>query len=160
VLCVAILWVSLVIFAVIILYVASQRVFIVVSEYFVIDSVRKLWSTPSYFTWRIGEWTSLQAEGSRIILRLASSSLYIFLAYVTPPEVLATASIVFKIVGTDLINMSGWQLLSSYDPNCLILLLQMTPTWNWPSRLWRSWTGAWISWRPSRLTAPYPIWRP
>jgi len=35
-------------FASITLYVASQRVFIVVSVYFVIDSVRKLLDTPSY----------------------------------------------------------------------------------------------------------------
>jgi hypothetical protein len=35
-------------FAAITLYVASQRVFIVVSVYFVIDSVRKLLVTPSY----------------------------------------------------------------------------------------------------------------
>jgi hypothetical protein len=44
--CIAILWVSLVSFAAITLCVASQRVFIVV--YFVIDSVRKLFDTPSY----------------------------------------------------------------------------------------------------------------
>jgi hypothetical protein len=31
---------------------ASQRVFIVVSVHFVIDSVRKLLVTPSYFDWR------------------------------------------------------------------------------------------------------------
>jgi hypothetical protein len=36
-------------FAAITLYVASQRVFIVVSLYFVIDSVRKLLDTPSYW---------------------------------------------------------------------------------------------------------------
>jgi hypothetical protein len=35
-------------FAAITLYVACQRVFIVVSVYFVIDSVRKLLDTPSY----------------------------------------------------------------------------------------------------------------
>jgi hypothetical protein len=35
-------------FAAITLCVASQRVFIVVSAYFVIDSVRKLLDTPSY----------------------------------------------------------------------------------------------------------------
>jgi hypothetical protein len=46
--CIAILWVSLMSFAAISLYVASQRVFIVVSIYFVIDSVRKLLDTPSY----------------------------------------------------------------------------------------------------------------
>jgi hypothetical protein len=45
--CIAILWVSLVSFAAITLCVASQRVFIVVSVYFVIDSVRKLLDTPS-----------------------------------------------------------------------------------------------------------------
>jgi hypothetical protein len=46
--CIAILWVSLVSFSAITLYVASQRVFIVVSEYFVLDSVRKLLDTPLY----------------------------------------------------------------------------------------------------------------
>jgi hypothetical protein len=35
-------------FAAITLFVASQRVFVVVSVYFVIDSVRKLLDTPSY----------------------------------------------------------------------------------------------------------------
>jgi hypothetical protein len=43
-----ILWVSLVSFAPITLCVASQRVFIVVSVYFVIDSVGKILHTPSY----------------------------------------------------------------------------------------------------------------
>jgi hypothetical protein len=43
--CIAILWVCLVSFAVITLFVASQRVFVVV--YFVIDSIRKLLDTPS-----------------------------------------------------------------------------------------------------------------
>jgi hypothetical protein len=46
--CIVILWVSLVSFAGITLCVASQRVFIVVSVYLVIDSVRKLFDTPSY----------------------------------------------------------------------------------------------------------------
>jgi hypothetical protein len=46
--CIAILWVSLVSFVAITIYVASQRVFIVVSVYFVIDSIRKLFDTPSY----------------------------------------------------------------------------------------------------------------
>jgi hypothetical protein len=45
--CIAILSVSLVSFAAITLFVASQRVFIGVSVYFVIDSVRKLSDTPS-----------------------------------------------------------------------------------------------------------------
>jgi hypothetical protein len=45
---IAILWVNLVSFAAITLFVASQRVFIVVSVYFVIDSVRKHLDTPSY----------------------------------------------------------------------------------------------------------------
>jgi hypothetical protein len=44
--CIAILWVRVASFAAIILCVASQRVFIVVSVYFVIDSVRKLLDTP------------------------------------------------------------------------------------------------------------------
>jgi hypothetical protein len=46
--CIAILWVSLVIFAAITLYVASQRVIPKVSVYFDIDSVRKLLDTLSY----------------------------------------------------------------------------------------------------------------
>jgi hypothetical protein len=46
--CIVILWVSLVSFAAITLCVASQQVFIVVSVYFFIDSVRKLFGTPSY----------------------------------------------------------------------------------------------------------------
>jgi hypothetical protein len=46
--CIAILWVSLVSFATLTLYVASQRVFIFVSIYFLIDSVRKLLDTPLY----------------------------------------------------------------------------------------------------------------
>jgi hypothetical protein len=46
--CIAILWVSLVSFAAITLCVAFQRVFIVVSVHFVIDSVRKLLDTSSY----------------------------------------------------------------------------------------------------------------
>jgi hypothetical protein len=47
--CIAILWVSLVSFAAITLCVASQRVFISVSVYFVIDSVRKfLLHPPTY----------------------------------------------------------------------------------------------------------------
>jgi hypothetical protein len=44
--CISILWVSLVSFAAIIIYVASQRQFIIV--YFVMDSVRELLDSPSY----------------------------------------------------------------------------------------------------------------
>jgi hypothetical protein len=47
--CIAILWVSLVIFAAMIPCVASKQVFIVV-VYFVIDSVRQLLDTPPYNT--------------------------------------------------------------------------------------------------------------
>jgi hypothetical protein len=47
--CIAIVWVSQVSFAAITLCVASQRVFIVVSVYFVIDLVRKLLDAPSCF---------------------------------------------------------------------------------------------------------------
>jgi hypothetical protein len=43
---IAILWVNLVSFTAITLCVASQRVFIVVSVYFFIDSVRKFWIHP------------------------------------------------------------------------------------------------------------------
>jgi hypothetical protein len=46
--CITSLWVSLVSFAAMTVCVASQRVFIVVSVYFVIDWVRKLLDTPSY----------------------------------------------------------------------------------------------------------------
>jgi hypothetical protein len=46
--CIAILWFSLASFAVIILCVASQLVFIVAVVCLVIDSVRKLLNTPSY----------------------------------------------------------------------------------------------------------------
>jgi hypothetical protein len=46
--CIAILWVSLVSFAAITLCLVSQRVFIGISVYFVIDSARKLLDTPSY----------------------------------------------------------------------------------------------------------------
>jgi hypothetical protein len=46
--CIAIMWISLLSFVAITLCVASQRVFIVVSVYFVIDSVRKLLDTHSY----------------------------------------------------------------------------------------------------------------
>jgi hypothetical protein len=46
--CIAILRVSLVSFVTITLHVASQRMSIVVSVHFVIDSVRKLLVTPSY----------------------------------------------------------------------------------------------------------------
>jgi hypothetical protein len=46
--CIPILWLSLVSFATMTLFVASQRVFIVVSVYFIINSIRKLLDTPSY----------------------------------------------------------------------------------------------------------------
>jgi hypothetical protein len=46
--CIAILWVSVVSFVAITLCIASQWVFIVVSLYSVIDSVRKFLDTPSY----------------------------------------------------------------------------------------------------------------
>jgi hypothetical protein len=48
--CIAILWVNLVSLTAITLCVASQRLIIVVGVYFVIDSVRKLFDTPSYIT--------------------------------------------------------------------------------------------------------------
>jgi hypothetical protein len=54
--CIAILWVSLVSFAAITLCVASQRVFIIIVVYFVIDSVRKLLDTPSYKCRVLGLW--------------------------------------------------------------------------------------------------------
>jgi hypothetical protein len=51
--CIAVLWVSLVSFAAITICVASQRVFIVLLVYFIIESVRKLLDTPSYFQWNV-----------------------------------------------------------------------------------------------------------
>jgi hypothetical protein len=55
---IAILWASLSSFAAITICVASQRVIPKVSVYFVIDSVRKPWGTPSYlvfpFIWLVG----------------------------------------------------------------------------------------------------------
>jgi hypothetical protein len=50
-------------FAAIIHCVASQRVFIVVFNYFVIDSVRKLLDTPSYLTERHALKTYRRVEG-------------------------------------------------------------------------------------------------
>jgi hypothetical protein len=46
--CIVILWVNIVSFVAITFCVASERVFIVVIVYFVIDSIRKLLDTPSY----------------------------------------------------------------------------------------------------------------
>jgi hypothetical protein len=46
--CMVILWISLVTFSAITLWVTPQRLFIFVSVYFVIDSVRELLNTPSY----------------------------------------------------------------------------------------------------------------
>lgn len=37
---------------------------------------------------------------------------------------------------------------------------QMTRTRNWPWRQWRSWSGVWTSWRPSRPTALSATWPP
>jgi hypothetical protein len=53
--CIAILWVSLVSFSAITLCIASQRVIPKVSVYFVIDSVRKLLDTTSYWKTSDGE---------------------------------------------------------------------------------------------------------
>jgi hypothetical protein len=52
--CIAILLVSVMSFAAISLYVASQRVFIVTVVYFFMNSVRKLLDTPSYYFLRRG----------------------------------------------------------------------------------------------------------
>jgi hypothetical protein len=51
--CIAILLVSLVSFAAISLYIAPQRVLIVVSVYWIIDSVRKLLDTTSYIVYEL-----------------------------------------------------------------------------------------------------------
>jgi hypothetical protein len=60
---IAVLWVSLVSFVAITFCVASQRVFIVVSIYFVIDSVRKLLDTPSYFFFSRPQWFKSWSSG-------------------------------------------------------------------------------------------------
>jgi hypothetical protein len=52
-------------FAAITLCIASQRVFIVVSVYFVIDSFRKLLDTPSYFDSR-GSFPGSRAAGREV----------------------------------------------------------------------------------------------
>jgi hypothetical protein len=57
--CVAILWVSLVNFAAITFFVASQRTIIVVSVYFVIDSVWKLLDRPSYNSYNTWDYNEL-----------------------------------------------------------------------------------------------------
>ena len=41
-----------------------------------------------------------------------------------------------------------------------VLSLQMKHFSGCLLRLWRSWTGAWTSWRPSRPTGLSPTWRP
>jgi hypothetical protein len=57
-------------FAAITLYIASQRVFIVVVVYFVIDSVRKLLDIPSYFfkvpTNSVGKYSYMLAFKTRL----------------------------------------------------------------------------------------------
>jgi hypothetical protein len=65
---IAILWVSLVSFATITLFVASLRVFIVVSIYFFIDSVRKLLDTPLYFSFPYPCYLTCQFVTSQIWL--------------------------------------------------------------------------------------------
>jgi hypothetical protein len=72
--CIAILWVSLVSFAAITICVASQRVFIVISVYFVIDSVRKLLDKPSCVVSSAEELTGWQDEYSSSITQNVSSS--------------------------------------------------------------------------------------
>jgi len=65
--CIAILWVSLVSFTAIILFVASQRVFVFV-VCFVIDSVRKLLDAP----WHISEFASrVKKKSFRILVWIA-----------------------------------------------------------------------------------------
>jgi hypothetical protein len=54
--CIAILWVSLVIFDAITLFVASQRVIPKLSVYFVIDSDLKLLDTPSYIAFLVTDY--------------------------------------------------------------------------------------------------------
>jgi hypothetical protein len=70
------LWVSLMSFAAITLCVASQRVFIVVRVYLVIDSVRKLLDTPSYTA------TAVNSTG-RVSCRIMFACILILIVYVT-----------------------------------------------------------------------------
>jgi hypothetical protein len=51
-------------FAAITLYIASQRVFIVVSLCFVIDSVRKLLNTSSYSAFRVTDLLTYSVHGA------------------------------------------------------------------------------------------------
>jgi len=63
--CIVILWVNLASLAAMTLCVASQRVFIVVSLCFVIDSIRKRLDTPSYSVeWRCGKVEELSGRGT------------------------------------------------------------------------------------------------
>jgi hypothetical protein len=66
---IAILWVSLVSFAAITLYVASQRVFIVV-VYFVINSVRNFWINPRILMKSCDNWNT-NTTMNRVLVRTA-----------------------------------------------------------------------------------------
>jgi hypothetical protein len=105
--CIAILWVSLVSFASITIYVASQRVFIVVSVYFIIDSVRKLLETPSYAWWPTPTGhvntvlTDTLISGSVPKLPTTTNSmqfgLYVFWMMVSDGELCVECSLHFKL---------------------------------------------------------------
>jgi hypothetical protein len=70
--CIAILWVSLVSFAAVTLYVASQRVFIVISVNFVIDSIRKLLDTPLFvFHIQLSLWSAVIKNISSNVRKLS-----------------------------------------------------------------------------------------
>ncbi len=61
-------------------------------------------------------------------------------------------------------TMSGKPRLARSNASKLIIpfpvSLQRRPTRNWPPRPWRSWIGAWTSWRPCRPDTPSVRWPP
>jgi len=84
--CIAILWISLVSFATITLCVAS-RVFIVVSTYFIINSVQKLLDTPSciYFTFPLFlRFLVITSHTYTVLCRFANEMVYVGLSYYGP----------------------------------------------------------------------------
>jgi hypothetical protein len=133
----AMLWVSLVSFATISLYVASQRVIPNVSAYFVIDLVRKISDTPSYFleTPLSSEWVHEMELFSQIALRAhwpltAASSLFTY----TTCRKNSEGQMRFKQDITVLVlsreekkmcfQNQGTSFLSSLSPSCHYLFLQ------------------------------------
>jgi len=105
--CSTILWVRLVSFAAIILCVASQRVFVVVSIYFLIDSVRKHLGTPTYCpfrecSWRLSNIFSWIMNLNYLNLRLTTQGLLLLESvvwkrlYAFYPQFPVTQSVLFQ----------------------------------------------------------------